>query len=329
MLWKILSHCFIKAKKPTKVWIGVTDHCNSRCVMCHQWMQKGTPEEEMLKPEDYQRIFSDPYLSDIDYIIISGGEPTLREDLYEIIVALHTALPKAEIGISTNGLKPDCFISLIERLEEIRDLRFNIGVSIESCDMKLDDSLRAPGHAASANELVQVCRSMCDATCIGTMILPENIHTLQDTIQFYKDLGIDCILQMPEESKYYNDSRVDARKAYHIREFVAALPERFNMLREHWLKYLDREDISFKCYSMKDFFGVKCNGDVFPCLKHWDIIYGNLKRDSLVDIFEDRITIVCGCTNTWGTAWSWQADGWPYLKYYLRHPIKFIRKMIS
>lgn len=343
MLWKILKHCIIKDKKPTKVWIGVTDHCNSRCIMCHQWAQKGTPKEEMLTPEEYYRIFSDPYLSDIDTIIISGGEPTLRDDLYEIIVALHNALPNAEIGLSTNGLLPATFDDLIFRLLNVNGLKFNIGVSLESCDEKIDNAIRAPNHhsIATTSLLISKFKRFVDDSIhiknisIGTMILPENIHTIKKTMEQFERVGISCILQMPEESKYYNDAQLAKERPYNVREFVASLPDRFNMLREHWLKYLDGKDYSFKCYALRDFFGLKCNGDVIPCLKKWDLVVGNLRTDKPEDIlttpgYRNIAVFYCqGCLNTWGCYWSWQADGWPYVKYYLRHPVKFIRKMIA
>lgn len=331
MLGKILSHCFIKAKKPTKVWIGVTDHCNSHCTMCNQWLQKGTPKEEMLTPEDYKRIFSDPYLSDIDSIIISGGEPTLREDLFEIIVALHEALPKAEIGISTNGLLPDRFRDLIDKLEQT-DIKFNVGVSLESYDRNIDEQIRGAGHLNKASECLDSVDRIKNKVCIGTMILPENIFELPSTMGYFADHGIETILQMPEESAYYNDVRLSPEKPYHIREFVAGLPDRFNMLREQWLKYLDGKPYNFKCYAMRDFFGLCCDGEIVSCLKKWNAYRGNVKTHSIKDLLSrgwGDVNDCKGCLNTWGCYWSWQADGWPYLLYYLRHPVKFIRKMIS
>ena len=123
---------------------------------------------------------------------------------------------------------------------------------------------------------------------------------------------------MPENSSYYNNKR-ETFDYTSIRDVIAGLPERFNMIREHWLKYIDGESIEFRCYALRDFFVLKCDGTIAPCLKKWDAPCASL----------EEVDTCRGCLNTWATQWSWQADGWPYLKYYILHPIKFIRKILN
>jgi len=58
--------------------IIVTYRCNAKCVMCHTWKYPSRPEEEF-KPELLEKL---PF---IDTINITGGEPFLRKDIYDII----------------------------------------------------------------------------------------------------------------------------------------------------------------------------------------------------------------------------------------------------
>ena len=46
------------------------------------------------------------FLRDVTLIQVTGGEPYLREDLPELIHAIHGHLPRAIIWIPTNGLTP-------------------------------------------------------------------------------------------------------------------------------------------------------------------------------------------------------------------------------
>jgi len=46
------------------------------------------------------------YFRKTEYITISGGEPTLRDDLIDIISILHRNIPKARFGITTHGMNP-------------------------------------------------------------------------------------------------------------------------------------------------------------------------------------------------------------------------------
>jgi molybdenum cofactor biosynthesis enzyme MoaA len=80
---KILKHCIIKDKKPTKIWVEVTDACNSRCIHCNIWKKERTTNQ--LTVDEYRDFFNDPYLSDINEVIISGGEPMMRKDIKQIV----------------------------------------------------------------------------------------------------------------------------------------------------------------------------------------------------------------------------------------------------
>ena len=73
-----------------------TYRCNSKCSMCHIWQHPTLPKEEI------SLYTLEKLPSNIDNCNISGGEPTLREDLMEMVDIM---VPKSRImEISTNGL---------------------------------------------------------------------------------------------------------------------------------------------------------------------------------------------------------------------------------
>ena len=108
--------------KPKRLWFGVTDRCNSHCTYCNIWRQK--PTTNLLSPDEIESALSDPLFSDVEYIINSGGEPTLRQDLKEVIMAEHKAIKKARINISTNGLLP-------ERIIDVAKYALQNGIDLE------------------------------------------------------------------------------------------------------------------------------------------------------------------------------------------------------
>ena len=76
-----------------------TYRCNSKCQMCYIWKNPTSPKEEVT----LETLAKLP--NGFDNLNVSGGEPTLRTDLSEIIDIVY---PKARITeISSNGLHPN------------------------------------------------------------------------------------------------------------------------------------------------------------------------------------------------------------------------------
>ncbi|HEX2698123.1 MAG TPA: radical SAM protein, partial [Anaerolineales bacterium] len=71
-----------KTGLPVVLNLPITDNCNSRCVMCDVWKNKSSGE---LSAEELGRILCDPLFKHIEHVGVSGGEPTLRADLVQLV----------------------------------------------------------------------------------------------------------------------------------------------------------------------------------------------------------------------------------------------------
>ena len=88
--------------KPHVVNFLVNDICNSKCKMCMIWKMK---KDKEVTPAEIAHIFEDDLFSEVRYIGVSGGEPTLRADLPQIYEAICTSLPRlVGTGIITNAI---------------------------------------------------------------------------------------------------------------------------------------------------------------------------------------------------------------------------------
>ncbi|MCY1024154.1 GTP 3',8-cyclase MoaA, partial [Mammaliicoccus sciuri] len=89
--------------------ISVTDRCNFRCDYCMPKEIFGDdyvflPKEELLSFEEITRL-SKLYSSlGVKKIRITGGEPLLRRNLYELVEALNKIEGIEDIGLTTNGM---------------------------------------------------------------------------------------------------------------------------------------------------------------------------------------------------------------------------------
>ena len=71
----------MKIKYPKIINLPITEICDSRCIMCNIWNDKKVDE---FTEESIKRMFSQDFFKEVMHIGISGGEPTLNENLVGI-----------------------------------------------------------------------------------------------------------------------------------------------------------------------------------------------------------------------------------------------------
>jgi len=83
-----------------------TYRCNARCHMCNTW-QHPTLVPEEFKPEILEK------LPKLDFCNLTGGEPSLRADLEEIVKIVERKARR--VVVSTNGFYTDKILALSTR----------------------------------------------------------------------------------------------------------------------------------------------------------------------------------------------------------------------
>lgn len=101
-----LKYAFNNRKDIMGLRFTSTWKCNSKCKTCSIWKDK-TAGQNDLTPAEIDKFTRSKYFRKTRYITISGGEPTMREDLSEVITILHRNIPTAKFGITTHGMNPD------------------------------------------------------------------------------------------------------------------------------------------------------------------------------------------------------------------------------
>jgi len=86
--------------------ISLIDECNLRCVYCMDADAKGRLAlADLLTPEEIRIIAEAAVATGFTRIRLTGGEPTLRPDLIEIVRLLATVEGLRDLALTTNGLR--------------------------------------------------------------------------------------------------------------------------------------------------------------------------------------------------------------------------------
>ena len=96
---------------PMNLTISVSYRCNSRCKTCNVWQR---PNDDFTLDE-YEKTFAS-IGRDAYWFTFSGGEPTLRKDLPEMVGAAYRHCRPGIINIPTNGIQDKLIPARIERV---------------------------------------------------------------------------------------------------------------------------------------------------------------------------------------------------------------------
>lgn len=100
---KVLTDRFGRPVTGVRISIAPSVGCNYNCVFCHsEGIHEAT--ENIMKPEEVERIVRIINKLGVSYVKFTGGEPLLRPDIVEIVRRL-SRLPLKELSLTTNGTK--------------------------------------------------------------------------------------------------------------------------------------------------------------------------------------------------------------------------------
>lgn len=122
----------IKAIPPTILIWNVSYKCDSKCVMCNSWK---LPYHDDLTTEEYRKAFSSELFRSIEYVGITGGEPTLRKDIVEIVGIMSDNMPRLrKVTLNTNGFVVKRVVPVLDQIIDVANERgflFGTRVSLD------------------------------------------------------------------------------------------------------------------------------------------------------------------------------------------------------
>lgn len=210
-------------RKPILVHFEVTLRCNARCGFCDYWKtDKAARDSELKSFADAARFFN-PMM-----ITYTGGEPTLRRDLEEIVAAVDAAVQVKFCSLLTHGamLTP-------ERAKSLWDAgidQFNI--SLDYLDERHDEARGIPGLTSKILDLIPRMRSAgIDSVRFNTVIKQSNLDQILPIAERARELGCGVNFSSYSDSKNGNRDGIIADDRYE--ELAAVTAQLLEFKKRH------------------------------------------------------------------------------------------------
>jgi MoaA/NifB/PqqE/SkfB family radical SAM enzyme len=184
-------------KTPLHVSIEVTKRCNAKCDFCDYHKEK-VEEKEL----DFKTLFKKtrPIV-----VSLTGGEPTLRNDIIDIIKKIRKFSPPTFISMITNGAT----LSL-EKAKEFKKAGLNaLSISLDYFSDRHDKIRKIPGLFNKIKELAPKLKDIgFDVIGFNTIILNDNSEDVKKIINFAKENGLNVNLSAYCDLKNNNQNFV-------------------------------------------------------------------------------------------------------------------------
>ncbi len=321
-----------KLKTPVAVALFITNRCPMRCLFCFYKEKLDTPDELMTLQElaCVAKSFKHP-----PHIILTGGEPFLRDDIGEICALFNRCSGTRHISISTNGLLTGTIERNVRKILDTARLRsLKIQLSLDALGEKHDHLRNVKGAFSHAVDTLTVLKRLQGTYRnlyieIASLVTTFLINGIREFIEYFRDFQVPIKFSMIRSidfglsglaKEHSSQLFPEADPAFpgldelgYFFETARGLNDRsrykfwtpFQQLKfENCLKILDKKKRIFPCYAGSVDAVIYHNGDVAFCENTLPI--GNLREHGL-DLYSlwrsDRANIfrktieTCVCIN--------------------------------
>jgi len=280
---------------PLRMDLALTFRCQNNCVHCYA----GGPHTiDELTTEQWKKVIDRLHQIGVFILTFTGGEPTLRDDLPEL---LQYAQNKGIVtGLVTNGrrLKDQDYVKTLEKV----GLDF-VQVTLESHRADIHDLMT--GTKGSWKETVAGIKNAVSThiyVTTNTTLSKNNALDFLETVDFIKDLGVagfGC------NSLIYSGKAKEISNAFVVsvetlKDLLPKVHDKANQLGLKFLWYTPTQYCRFDPVSLG--LGVKSctaalinlcvgpNGDVYPCQSYFESL-GNILKDEWQEIWNHPLAV--------------------------------------
>jgi MoaA/NifB/PqqE/SkfB family radical SAM enzyme len=326
---RLFGDAFFDGVRPEFLWLEATAACPNRCVFCDIGKKKASGNP--LSPEEIAQMLRDPLFDRLRVVIVSGGEPTVRKDLPEILSAIHRARPKVSLVLSSSAALPERLLGAVQSaLADGAEL--HVGVSLDGVGRRHDELRGRPGLFAKVERALDGLAELRRryparlGVSIGFVFSDLTFANTVEVRDYATSRGFDFNVQWYNQGAYYdNEGRALLSPSTEL--LLAARDLAPTPLNCRARDVLEGQPLDYRCTLLHNSCLVKSNGDMVACFKYWNDCAGNIRTSTPSAVWQSpqaqqvraKVRACHGCLNTCGLGWSLDANylgrlGWSLRK---------------
>lgn len=258
---------------PYRIYLEVTRSCPLQCLHCYAEDSSGLYDELTL--QDFERLANQMISMKIKELIISGGEPFLRPDIFQLIeIASRRGL---NVTVLTNGV-----LINQQMAQAIKNFNIDLRLSLDGITSETHDFVRGKGNLEKVIEAIEIIKKE------GIKIL--SIHFTANR------MNIPEILRLPNFLFHLGITNITistikpAGRALRHPELLIG-PDLMLLVRDRINTISKSRNLIFQAYKEKNWRGLGCpaaytkcgisnDGQITPCVFLGDNYRGGSIRES-------------------------------------------------
>jgi MoaA/NifB/PqqE/SkfB family radical SAM enzyme len=303
-----LVNTFINARlhpiRPTVLIFNCTWVCDAKCEMCSNW--KFGDRKSDITLEQLEPVLASPFWGAVENLNISGGEPTTRLDLPQMVELFHRSLPRLrKIGINTTGLTPARAIPMLTKIVKFcadKDLLISIRVSLDGIGDVHGQVRHVKQAFDKAGKTIEAMQALAKETPsfqfgIASTIFATNMSDAENILAWARTKGLDVVFNMLRftDAMLHNKS-LEEKIGFHekeeafMRQFFLERVQEESVLSGQAFMYLHYADMiangyhrTMPCPFQSQGLLLNPNGDLHYCENSQKI--GNVLEESSESLY--------------------------------------------
>ena len=287
----VLHPFSMRPKVPYRMDLALTYRCNNDCAHCYNARPRSFPE---MDTQQWRKILDTTWNLGIPHVVFTGGEPTLRADLPELIA--HAEHNGQITGVNSNGRR----FADKSYVQELIDAGLDhVQITLESHDPSIHNQM--VGAQQAWEQTVDGLRNVLDSSLYvmtNTTMLSQNSPFLSQTLEFIADLGVPTVglnaliyagrgrevgTEIPEEDLSPMLELARKHTSSHQQRLIWYTPT----------QYCHFDPVEFElgvkgCTAALYNMCIEPNGDVIPCQSYYQPV-GNLLHTPWENIWNNPI----------------------------------------
>ncbi len=171
---------------PYRMDLALTYRCNNDCAHCYNARARSFPE---LDTDAWKQVLDKVWELGIPHVVFTGGEPTLRADLPELIA--HAEANGQITGLNSNARR----LSDPRFVEQLVSAGLDhVQITLESCQPETHDRMvRAKGAFPQTVRGIRNALATPLYVMTNTTMLQDNVDTIPATLDFLAEMGVPTV----------------------------------------------------------------------------------------------------------------------------------------